>query len=138
MSSIKLPPPRIDGEISLEKTIKARRTVRAFDSQPLTVSALSQLLWAAQGITSDSGFYRAAASAGALYPMDLYAVIGTDAMKELEAGAYQYEPPDHSMSLVTQGDLRAGLARASLSQMWMATPPVNLVITAEYDRISVK
>ena len=137
-SSIKLPPPCFDGAISLEKTIKVRRTVRSFTSQPLAPTAFSQLLWAAQGITSDRGFYRATASAGALYPMDLYAVIGKDAIKDLEVGVYRYDPPDHSISLVAQGDLRARLAQASLSQMWLAKPPVNLVITAEYDRIRVK
>jgi SagB-type dehydrogenase family enzyme len=30
------------------------------------------------------------------------------------------------------------VAKASLSQMWMARAPLNLVITAEYSRISVK
>ncbi len=137
-SSIKLPPPRLDGEVSLEKAIKNRRTVRSFTLQPLSMTALSQLLWAAQGITSKRRPYRAVASAGALYPMDLYAVIGKDAIGELEAGVYHYEPPKHTVSLVANGDLRADLARASLSQTWIAKPPVNLVITAEYERISGK
>ena len=73
---MKLPTPKFDGEISLEKTIKDRRTVRSFTSSHLTQEQLSQLTWAAQGITADRGYLRAAASAGALYPIDLYAVVG--------------------------------------------------------------
>jgi len=135
---MKLPAPRLEGEISLEKAIKDRRTVRAFTAQPLPTTAFSQLLWAAQGITSDRGFYRSAASAGALYPMDLYAVLGKAGVEKLAAGVYHYEPRDHSVSLIVQGDLRAELARSSLSQMWMARAPLTLVITAEYNRIRVK
>ncbi|MCK7513248.1 MAG: hypothetical protein MZV70_60605 [Desulfobacterales bacterium] len=42
-----------------------------------TVDDLTQLLWAAQGITHAQG-YRTAPSAGALYPLELYAVVGRD------------------------------------------------------------
>ena len=130
-----LPKPRTDGDISLEKTIKERRTIRSFTSEALTMEQLSQLLWAAQGITDDRGFKRAAASGGALYPMDIYAVVGRDGVEGIEAGIYYYEPNDHSISLISKGDFKAELAEASLSQKWMARAPLNLVITAEYGRI---
>ena len=135
---MKLPQPRIEGDVSLERTIKNRRTIRSFTSEHLTQKQFSQLLWAAQGITTDRGYLRAAASAGALYPIDLYAVVGEQGVEGTKAGVYHYEPRGHSLSLVTQGDLRNGVARASLSQMWMARPPLSLVITAEYDRITIK
>jgi len=135
---MKLPTPKFDGETSLEKTIKDRRTIRSFTSRHLTLEQLSQLIWAAQGITADRGHLRAAASGGALYPIDLYAVVGQNGVEGIEAGVYHYEPKGHSLSLVTEGDLRNEVARASLSQMWMAKPPLSLVITAEYDRINIK
>lgn len=135
---MKLPEPGIKGEVSLERTIKNRRTIRSFTSERLTSEQFSQLLWAAQGITEDRGFKRAAPSAGALYPMDIYAVVGAEGVQGLKAGVYHYEPKNHSVSLVSEGDLRNEVARASLSQMWMARPPLNFVITAEYDRITVK
>ena len=135
---MKLQKPQFDGKISLERTIKNRRTCRAFRSAPLSQRELSQLLWAAYGITEERGFKRAAPSGGAVYPMDLYAVAGTGGVKDLEAGTYHYAPNEHTISRTLEGDIRVDLARASLSQMWMATAPVNLVITAEYRRIRVK
>jgi SagB-type dehydrogenase family enzyme len=130
-----LPKPRIDSDISLENTIKERRTIRSFNSERLTMEQFSQLLWAAQGITDDSGYKRAAASGGALYPMDIYSVVGRDGIEGIKAGIYHYEPNDHSISLILEGDFSAELAEASFSQKWMARAPLNLVITAEYGRV---
>ena len=135
---MKLHQPQFDGKISLERAIKNRRTYRAFMSDPLSQGELSQLLWAAYGITDDRGFKRAAPSGGALYPMDLYAVAGTGGVKELEAGAYHYDPVEHAISKILEGDMRVDLARASFSQMWMAPAPLNLVITVEFRRIRLK
>lgn len=117
---MKLPQPRADGEVSLERAIRSRRTIRSFTPEPLPLNQFSQFLWAAQGITSPRGYHRAAASAGALYPMDLYAVVGTDGVEGLDPGNYHYQPKSHAVSLVAEGDLRKELAKASLSQMWMA------------------
>ena len=131
-----LPNAQKDGTVSLEKTIKVRRTIRSFTSQQLTLEQFSQLLWAAYGITEDRGYKRAAASGGACYPMDIYALVGEAGIKGMDAGIYHYEPMGHRVSLVSEGDLREEVARASLGQMWMATPPLSLIICAEYARIT--
>ncbi|MCP4349781.1 MAG: SagB/ThcOx family dehydrogenase [Desulfobacterales bacterium] len=133
-----LPKPVTDGNISLEQTIKNRRTIRSFESKPLKIEQLSQLLWAAQGITEDRGFKRAAPSGGALYPMDIYTVAGNNGVENLSPGIYHYAPANHSVKLITEGDLRNDVAGASLWQSWMAKAPVNLVITADYARICSK
>jgi SagB-type dehydrogenase family enzyme len=133
-----LPPPKAEGQISVEQAIKARRTVRSFGSRSLTLDQLSQLLWAAQGITEDGGYKRAAPSAGALYPMDVYAVVGADLLKGVAAGVYRYVPTGHKISLIWEGDIRKELAKAALSQMWIADAPLDLVITAQYDRAASK
>ena len=135
---MKLPPEKIERTVSVEQAISQRRTVRTFISEPLELHQFSQLLWAAQGITEKSGFKRSAPSAGALYPMDVYVVAGKDSVAQIEAGVYHYEPQGHMVSLVTGGDLREALSRASLSQMWMAKAPVDIVITAEYSRATIK
>jgi len=137
-ATMKLPHEKTQGTVSVEQAISQRRTVRAFMSEPLDLHQLSQLLWTAQGITEKSGFKRSAPSAGALYPVDVYVVAGKDSVAKIEAGVYHYEPKGHMFSLVTRGDLRGALSRASLSQMWMAKAPVNIVITAEYNRVTVK
>ena len=89
---MKLPQPKTEGTVSVEQAIKQRRTVRAFVPQALDLNQLSQLLWAAHGITESNGFKRAAPSAGALYPMDVYVVVGQNSVVQIEAGVYHYEP----------------------------------------------
>jgi len=130
--------PKTEGNVSVEKAIKTRRTVRSFASKQLTFDQFSQLLWSSQGITEDGGYKRAAPSAGALYPMDVYAVVGHDAVNSIVPGIYHYDPKSHSLSLIAEGDHRDELSRASLSQIWMAKAPVSLVICAEYHRVTVK
>jgi SagB-type dehydrogenase family enzyme len=137
-AKMKLPPPRTEGSVSIERAIQNRRTVRSYEARKLDTDQLSQLLWAAQGMTEDGGFKRAAPSAGALYPMDVYAVLGQDGVKGFEPGVYHYRPGSHSVERVSPGDLRKTIARAALSQMWIAEAPVVLVITAEYSRITGK
>ena len=135
---MKLPLPKNEGTVSVERAITQRRTIRAYMPQILILDQVSQLLWTAQGITEDSGFKRAVPSAGALYPMDVYAVVGQDSVDQIEAGVYHYESKGHMLSQVTKQDLRNRFARAALLQMWMVKAPVNLVITAEYSRVTGK
>ncbi|THB77380.1 MAG: SagB/ThcOx family dehydrogenase [Desulfobacteraceae bacterium] len=135
---MKLPRAKQTGMVAVEQAIAQRRTVRSYQSKPLSLEQLAQLMWAAQGITGKSGFKRAAPSAGALYPMDLYVVADGACVEDLEAGVYHYEPAGHMLSPISDKSLLRDVARASLSQMWMATAPVNLLITAEYRRIEGK
>jgi len=135
---MQLPDPTTDGDVSLEMTIHQRRTVRSFHSKTLALKQLSQLLWAAQGITEPGGFKRAAPSAGALYPMDIYGAVGGGCVETLNPGVYLYDPATHSFSLTQEGDMRRDIAMASLGQMWMSYAPITFVITAEYSRIMGK
>ena len=136
--TMKLTPASFDGTVSLEKAIKQRRTIRSFKSDILTVAQLSQILWSAQGITEDKGFKRAAPSGGALYPADVYAVLGKNCVEGLDEGVYHYLSEGHLITRTGEGDRRGPLANASLQQMWMSKAPVSIVITAEYARICVK
>jgi SagB-type dehydrogenase family enzyme len=135
---MRLPQPDVIGSVPLEKTIKSRRTIRSFASRGITLKDLSQILWAAQGIIEEGGFRRSVPSGGALYPIDVYAVVGESGVDEIESGVYRYEPGTHEIALVKEGDLRRELAKAALGQMWMAGAPVNLIITAEYSRSASK
>jgi SagB-type dehydrogenase family enzyme len=135
---MKLPPPKIQEKVSLETAIKNRRTIRSFALRSLSLTHCSQLLWAAQGITQDNGFKRGAPSAGALYPIDIYTIVGEDCVSGLESGVYHYDSDGHYISLISTQDLRNKLARAALSQMWIANAPLIFLITAEYSRITQK
>jgi len=137
-ASISLPKPSLDGKVSVEKAIKERRTIRDFKERPLSLNHLSQLLWAAQGITDPKERKRAAPSGGALYPLDIYLIVGANGVEGMEAGIYHYLPEKHSISLLSKGDRRKEVATASLWQIWMAKAPVMFIITAEYRRITGK
>lgn len=137
-ASIPLPKPSLNGKVSVEKAIKERRTIRDFKDRFLSLTHLSQLLWAAQGITDPTIGRRAAPSGGALYPLDIYVLIGENGVEKMEAGVYHYLPKEHSVLPISKGDRRKEIASASLSQMWMTKAPVIFVITGEYKRITGK
>jgi SagB-type dehydrogenase family enzyme len=119
----------MQGALSLEETLLRRRSVRGFSSEQLSLSEISQLLWAAQGITDPRGF-RTAPSAGALYPLELYVV--------LEQGVFHYDPHAHSLTTVTAGDLRSDLYEVSLKQDPILDAPMILVVTAVFSRTEDK
>jgi len=133
--SIALPQPALDGKLSLEEALLSRRSVRDFKDQALTLAQLSQLLWAAQGITDPKGF-RTAPSAGALYPLEVYAVVGK--VEGLPAGVYKYQPKGHQVVRVLSGDRRKEVAKAALDQEALNQGAVILVFAGVYERTSWK
>jgi hypothetical protein len=84
---INLPPPGEQGIVSLEEAIVRRRPVRDFARESISLSQLSQVLWAAQGITDDSFRLRSVPSAGATYPLEIFVVCGHNSIDKME-GAY--------------------------------------------------
>ncbi len=72
---IRLPEPRLKSSVSLEEALANRRSIRDYADLPLAIDEVSQILWAAQGITDKSGG-RTAPSAGALYPLEVYIAVG--------------------------------------------------------------
>jgi len=133
--TIRLPEPRKESSFSLEKALQERRSVRVYTKESLSLADLSQLLWAAQGITAAGGL-RTAPSAGALYPLEIYVVAG--AVVSLPAGVYQYEPGGHKLVWKKAGDLRQDLYQQALRQEWVRKAPVCLVIAGVYERTTVK
>jgi SagB-type dehydrogenase family enzyme len=133
-SLIYLPEPVRKGVVSLEEAINRRRSVRDFQGQPLTLNQLSQLLWAAQGITNRREQYRTAASAGATYPLELVVACDQDGAGEIEAGIYHYNITEHSLTRYHSGDIRQALADASSSQDFIRQVPLNIIISALYER----
>jgi SagB-type dehydrogenase family enzyme len=133
-----LPRPGLDGQVSVEKAMKSRRSIRSFSLRQLTIEQMSQILWSAQGITEEGGYKRSAASAGALYPIEVYAIAGSSSIKGLNAGIYHYEPGSHSLVFTTEGDHRDEIAQACLSQLWVAKAPLVVAVCADFQRITLK
>ena len=122
---LSLPQPAGSGSLSVEEAIGLRRSVREFAREALGLQEISQLVWAAQGVTSPEGL-RAAPSAGACYPLELYLLC--------EQGMFRYEARKHVVAKVNAADLRRPLADAAYGQEFIAEAPVSLVFAAVYRR----
>jgi len=132
---IKLSQPRTRGSVSIEEALLKRRSVRSYTGVPLSIGELSQLLWAAQGMSHPRG-YRTAPSAGALYPLELLVAAGR--VGALSPGVYRYDPHRHEIVLHREGDRRANLRRAALDQSAVGNAPAVLIFCAVYERTTRK
>jgi len=130
-TDILLPEPSLEGNVPVERALAQRRSVRDFAPEPLPLTAASQLLWAAQGITDPTGL-RTAPSAGALYPLEVYLLVG--AVSGVRPGVYRYEPTRHRLVLEREGDRRGDVAKATFGQDWVAEAPAIVVVAAVYQR----
>ncbi|MDP2952116.1 MAG: SagB/ThcOx family dehydrogenase, partial [Chloroflexota bacterium] len=116
----------------VEEAIERRRSIRDCSGEPLTLEQLSLLLHSAYGITELSGPLRASPSAGALYPLEVYPVVNK--VTGLASGVYHYQPRDHSLDLVKEGDFRSSLLAYTGGQDMVLPASVVLVITAIFQR----
>lgn len=132
---VKLPKPTYVGNVSVEEAMLKRRSVRKYKKSPLELSEISQLLWAAQGVTDPRGF-RTAPSAGALYPLELYLVASS--VKGLDQGVYKYSADRHALKMVIKGERQSRLYWSSWAQKSVKKAQAVVVITAVYKRTTGK
>jgi SagB-type dehydrogenase family enzyme len=125
-----LPPPDVDGGLPLAAALARRRSVRAFAARPLTVYEIGQLLWAAQGESDPREGKRTPPSAGALYPLAVYAATAD--------GLSRYVPEAHALERLSPRDRRAELAEGALGQHEVAQAPCVLAFTAVVARTTRK
>lgn len=130
-----LPTPLHESQTSVEEALQARRSVREYSFEPLTLNDVSQLLWAAQGFTHPGGL-RTAPSAGALYPLDIYLLVGN--VTGIPPGIYHYQPREHKLIQIYTGDKRQDLYEAALQQSSVKDAPTVFVISAVYERTTGK
>jgi len=133
-----LPPPRTNGGTGLWEAIRSRRSIRSYGAREVLLPELSQLLWAANGITGEeAGWrFRAAPSAGALYPVETY--VAARNVRSLDAGLYHYEAGAHALALLKPGDRREEWARAALGQEMCAQASLLFIWTAVVGRSAQK
>jgi len=130
----KLSEPVKKGNMSIEEAIAGRRSVRSYSEGKIEEKDLSQLLWAAQGITDEAEGLRTAPSAGALYPLEIYVAAAT--VEGIEAGLYKYNPLNHSLILKKYGDLREDIYNVSLSQASIKDAAAIVIYCAVFDKTS--
>jgi SagB-type dehydrogenase family enzyme len=133
---INLPEPIYDSSISIEQALLKRRSVRDYKREPLSLVHVSQILWAAQGITDQEKGFRAAPSAGALYPLEIYIVSGN--VRDLSPGVYKYNPSGHSLEPIAEGDKRIELCNAALAQSAVKDGAMAMVFAGVYERTTEK
>lgn len=137
---IALPYPLIRKNVlSVEEAIAYRRSIRSFKNVPISIEQLSQILWATYGVTDTHRNFLSTPSAGATYPLEIYAVVGKNTVKVseehyLEAAVYKYDSHAHKLTPVLPGDYREALYRSSLHQTWVKEAAVDIVICAIYER----
>ncbi|MFQ5857000.1 MAG: SagB/ThcOx family dehydrogenase [Anaerolineae bacterium] len=121
-----------------EEAIQRRRSVRDYSGQPMTLEELSRLLFYTGGINAQRWGHklRAAPSAGALYPMEIYPVVHR--VEGLEPGLYHYAVREHALELVQAGDLRGEIVRHGLMQEFLGQANLVLIFTAIFQRLRWK
>ncbi len=128
--TIQLPEPKIIGKMSVEESIFRRRSQRTYYPNDLTMEQISQLLWAAQGITDKTWGFRAAPSSGSLYPLTIYLVK--------KDGVFRYVPDGHKLVQTSTEDIRPSLVRASLGQNFIGEAPIDIIIAGNFRIVEAK
>lgn len=133
-----LPVPDLKGSRPFEEVLSQRRSRRSFADNALTVEEISQILWAANGISESTDHpqkdnnLRTAPSAGATYPLELYLLVGN--ITGIDPGVYRYIPSGHTLIRIIDRDIKAEMASAALNQDMIETAPACLFFTAVYNR----
>jgi SagB-type dehydrogenase family enzyme len=117
-------------EERIEPLLQQRRSARRFAATPLPLADLAFMLWAAQGVTGQAGNYlfRAAPSAGALYPVETYCAI--DRVEGVPPGLYHFHAGRFHLERLREGACGQDVALACLGQQFMAQAAVNFIWTA--------
>lgn len=71
--------------------------------------------------------FRTYASAGALYPVEVYLVSGE--RPGLPAGVYHFDPAEPALARLREGDVRGWLLRATADERGLSAAPVALILT---------
>ncbi len=130
-ASIKLPPPSLDGAVSVEKALSERRSIRAYKPEALSMAEVSQILWSAQGVTEPTKGLRTAPSPKGAFLLQVYLVAGN--VTGLPAGLYAYRPKGHELIKVAEGDKKGDLFKV-VAQSAINSAPASLIIAGMPER----
>jgi len=106
----------------------------------MDLGKLSRILWLTNGVTRieqhDGGVqhFRAAPSAGAMYPTEVY--VAVRAMPGIAAGIYDYQVLDHALVSVHAADAMTALHGAAFGHPAIAAADAVVVLAAEWLRSS--
>lgn len=121
---ITLAPPDRQGGLPLMAALAKRQSLREYKTDPLPLTVLSNLLWAAGGVNRDDGG-RTVPSALNAHEIDIFVA--------LPDGAYRYDPARHELQLAAGTDLR----RVTGYQDFVDNAPLDLVYVANHRRMGL-
>ena len=130
-ATIKLPAPILDGTLPVEKALAERRSVRAYKPEALSLAEVSQILWAAQGVTEPSKGLRTAPSPRGIFLLEVYVIAGN--VSGLPSGLYRYQPKGHELMKVAEGDKKGDLFKVA-AQPAINSAPALLIIAGAQER----
>ena len=128
---IKLLQPQFQSHTSIEEAIKNRRSIRKYKNQPLKLFQISQLLWAAYGVTDVRGFHTSP-SAGAIFPLEFYVVAYN--VEALDVGVYKYNFQNYSLNKIKDENIQDDLCLASYRQPCIKNAMAVIVISGIYEK----
>jgi nitroreductase len=120
---IQLSSPQMTGGRPLMDCLKARESGREFGAGNLSPRALSDLLWAANGINRPDSGKRTAPSAVNWQDIDIYVATAD--------GLFLYLPKEHALKKILGTDVRTSMG----TQDFVKDVPVNLIYVSDYAKI---
>ena len=123
IKSIQLPAPQKDIGKPLMQVLNSRQSTRSFDTKPLPMQEISNLLWAAFGINRNDEGKRTAPSARNWQDIDIYVFLAE--------GVYLFRAKDNKLEQISSEDLRdmAGV------QDFVKTAPLNFVYISDQSKM---
>ena len=123
--------------------LEALTSPMAAAESSLDLPGLARILYLSAGLirkavlpVAGEVHYRAAASAGALYPVEIYLVCGE--LPGLAAGVYHFSPAEFSLVRLREGDYRGTLADTLADPAVAASTPASLVLSTNFWRSAWK
>ncbi len=127
---IQLPAPDMKSGKPLMQCLKDRKTDRSFSPKKLPVEVLSNLLWAAAGISRPDSGKRTAPSAKNWQEIDIYVAM--------EEGLYLYNARAHKLEPIVRADLRKATTHAlQSSRSTIAAAPLQLIYVVDYAKMTI-
>ena len=129
---IKLPAPKV-GTFALDNALKERQSNRNLIGPALSLDAISQLLWSAQGENRPGTGRRTVPSASARYPLELYVVVANS--EQLAEGVYKYSFKEHMITKVKDGNPESFFGAINPTASWILKTPAVFIISGDPSRM---
>lgn len=125
-------------KMPLGKTLRSRESHRDLSPGTLTLKHLAALMHFGYGISRPNADplvsrpLRMIPSAGALYPLEIF--VYSKRVKNLHPGLYHYNPSQHQLRFLREGDQSDELARLLVQETIPASVSLLIFITALFER----